>query len=186
VDDPRVAAFGLSIQAQLDEAAGRLDAAYDHGFEAARLGLENAVWPAEIAAHAALWLRDRERARAAITLHAGRPERGRYVSLARKTLSAGLRALEGDADGGALEFREAWRGYLELGLGLGLSLGYSLITAVAVLPPDHQDSIAADAQARELFERLGARALLDRLDDARRRAREAAPSRPTSGESVVV
>ncbi len=184
MDDPRVAVWSRVNQARLDDIAGRHEAAFQGAIEGARLGLEGSYQAAFEATIAALWSRDLARAREALGLHLALPIRGRFIGIERLTLASGVQALEGDPGRAAAGFREAWRGYRDVGV--LLSLGYSLITAVATLPPGHPDAVAAEAEARELFERLGARALLDRLDEAHGRAVDASRTRPASGESVPV
>jgi hypothetical protein len=89
---------------------------------------------------------------------------------ARQELSAGIAALEGDADAAAEQFVLAHRALGDLGAVFERAL--SQLTMVATLPSDRSDVAAAAADAREVFTRLGATPFIARLDEflARRSA----------------
>ena len=119
----------------------------------------NAVWAG---VHAALWAKDADRTRQMIASAAAL--RGPWITAVCRTAEAGLAAIEGrvpDAADGFAGAYDAWND-----LGLPLDHAWSVVDAVAVLPPD---SVPDDAltQARGTLNELRATPLLERLDAAR-------------------
>ena len=119
----------------------------------------NAVWAG---VHAALWAKDADRTRQMIASAAAL--RGPWITAVCRTAEAGLAAIEGrvpDAVDGFAGAYDAWND-----LGLPLDHAWSVVDAVAVLPPD---SVPDDAltQARDTLNELRATPLLERLDAAR-------------------
>jgi class 3 adenylate cyclase/tetratricopeptide (TPR) repeat protein len=112
-------------------------------------------------ARAALWLRDLDGAREALSAMAG--FRGRWMAAARLTTEAGLAALDGRMEDSAAAYRgaiEAWRA-----LDCTLDLAMCELDLVMLLGPDNPDASAAK-EARDIFTQLGARPFLERLNRA--------------------
>jgi hypothetical protein len=86
-------------------------------------------------------------------------------------------ALEGRVEEAAGHFRQARAAFHELEL--PWLEGLSALDAAYSLPADHPEASEARAVARRTFEALGARALIDQLDELERRARGASG---TAGE----
>jgi hypothetical protein len=86
-------------------------------------------------------------------------------------------ALEGRRDDAVTGYHEAFR--LVRQLEVPAILADHLVDAVTVLGPDDPETPGFATEARALYERAGARAQLDRLDEALRPAKR--PERPASG-----
>ena len=122
-----------------------------------------------LAARAAIWAGDVEGARADLEALEGMQRRGRAVALERLTFKAGIEALEGRAGEALTMYRDALRGWEELGLPWDQAL--CTIDMVTVLDPGRPEVTAAAATARQILEELGAQPFLDRLDKALARPR---------------
>jgi hypothetical protein len=103
--------------------------------------------------------------------------KGRWCAASGQALQAGIAALDGDVKAAETLYREALEGLREIGAVRDLAL--VLMDRSAVASDDAVASAAAD-EARSIWERLGARAALDRLDElvAARRA----PAQPRTGD----
>jgi class 3 adenylate cyclase len=139
---------------------GDLAGAFDQAANAIAvdpMGL-NVSFAAWTGGHAALWLRDPQRARqmADALDHSARGSEG----AARATLDAGVSALEGHLS----EARSAFDAVLADRLAVGDRFFHGMITldAVAVLPPELVPDGAVES-ARTYLEEIGASALLERL-----------------------
>jgi hypothetical protein len=109
---------------------------------------------------------DIPRARAAIAGLAGTMSRGRYWALNQRSLQVGLMALEGNS---AEALREGRSVIAEYGrLGVPWRQAVFTLALVHALGPDDPELRERAGEARELFERLGAKPFLDWLDDALR------------------
>ncbi len=139
--------------------ADRLPEAYDEALAAARLAPYVAM--AAPAARFAVWLGDLERTREAVALVRVAIDRGRHVDAVRRSLEAGLAALEGRHDEARAGYRAAAAAFRELDTPLDLGLS-QLDHATLIGPADPEARAAAD-EAREIFTRLGTLPLLDRL-----------------------
>ena len=161
-DDPRATASELLNAAFVHLLAGRLSEAYDEGMAGGALPVEPGLACAEWATHAAIWLGDASRARAALTLFEARPERGRAVAARRVLLRAGVHALEGDRDAAIKGFRDAIRSWRDLGV--PFYLGFALLEFATLIGPGDADARAAADEARAIWAGLGSAAMLSRLD----------------------
>jgi hypothetical protein len=111
--------------------------------------------------HASAWLRDLDGLRTALS--SMERVRGRAVAAERRTTEAGIAALEGRLDEAADAYRDAierWR-VLESALDLALCE----LDLVILLGPDHPDATVGK-EARDIFVQIGARPLLERLNQA--------------------
>jgi hypothetical protein len=151
-DDPQGrTGFGLTV-ARVALGEGRLEAAFDEGMSAADMHTEYG--------HAAAWLRDVERARAARAGMAGWYTPALEVD--GLTLDAGIAALEGRRDAAIAGYEDAlarWRG-----LGADFDVALCVMDMAALLGPEAPTVVAAADEARSILERVGARTLLERLE----------------------
>jgi len=162
LDDPRVPASKLLNAAVVHAFAGRLTDAYEAGMAGAAMPVEPGLTCAEWATHAAFWLGDAPRARAALALFEARPERGRVVAATRQMLQAGLRALEGDRSAAIAAYREAIRSWRDMDVPFWL--GLTLLEFATLVGPGEPEARAAADEARAIWTRLGSPPLLARLD----------------------
>jgi hypothetical protein len=110
-------------------------------------------------ARAALWQRDANAAREALTAMKG--FRGRWMGAVRLTTEAGLAALEDHAEPAVDSYQgaiEAWRS-----LDVTLDLALCELDLALLLGPDSPASSAAK-EARDIFTQLGAAPYLERLN----------------------
>ena len=144
--------------------AGELGRAYDEAMGGVDLFSAFAQPCVRIAGRAALWDGDLERARA-VAERAGRlPDTGTPMRLLRTGLAAGIAALEGRR----AEAIGAFRGVVGEALerGDGFEAANDALTAVVLLGTEEPSLRALADEARRLFERVGARSYLARLDAA--------------------
>ena len=140
------------------------------------------IWPQggseswRLAARAAVWAEDVEAARADLEGLEGLNRRGRGVALERLTIRAGIAALEGRPADSLAMYREALRGWDELGLPWDRAL--CAIDMAMILDPNEPEVVAAATVAREALEAMGARPFLERLETALARP-PARAERPT-------
>ena len=133
-----------------------------------------------IAARAALWSGDVEAARDALANLESHPRRGRGVALERLTIAAGIAALEGRTSEAMGLYREALRGWDDLGLPWDQAL--CAIDMATLFEPGEPEVVAAAARARTFLEGLGARPFLERLDAALARPQVRTERRSTPAE----
>jgi class 3 adenylate cyclase/tetratricopeptide (TPR) repeat protein len=165
-------------------AEGRLETSFEHSLKAA----EMIAWVAPVsylnAAHAALWLKDADRARDVLrrlreTTH------GPAIAASGATIEAGLSALVGERDQALAGYRAALDSWLDLGLPVDAAL--TAIDMATLLGPGIPAVDAAAAEARETFRRLRATAFLDRLEEAMGWStdRESAGSAPAAADLAL-
>jgi len=162
IDDPRAPAGKLLLAAFVHACAGRLMEAHEAAMAGAAMPVEPGLDCAEWATHTALWLGDAARARAALALFEGRPERGRVVAAKRQMLQAGVRALEGDRSAAITGYRDAIRSWRDMDV--PFFLGLTLLEFATLVGPREPEARAAADEARAIFTRLGSPPLLARLD----------------------
>jgi len=114
-----------------------------------------------LSGHAALWLGDVDRAKDASNSLAAMRMHGRVVDASRQTIEAGIAALEGRTAEAVSLYAEAARQLRDLGLPLLVALGD--LDLLATLGPGAA-RVAAEQEARDIVAKLGATALLPRLD----------------------
>jgi class 3 adenylate cyclase/tetratricopeptide (TPR) repeat protein len=117
-----------------------------------------------LAVRPALWGSDLARAREVARLLDADPRSGSTVTANRIAARAGIAALEGRRDEAVAGFREALTRCRDLGLDFDvarLSLDFVLLVGA-----DHPATREAAAEAHAIFERVGARPYLERLDAA--------------------
>ncbi|MGB9113392.1 MAG: adenylate/guanylate cyclase domain-containing protein [Acidimicrobiales bacterium] len=121
----------------------------------------NAPSALQIQARSALWLRDEQRAAAALA--AIRPFQGRRMVALRQTVEAGIVALRRDLEQSVSTYADATRAWRELESPLDLALCQ---LDMAFLLDARPEAAEAAAVAREAIESLGVTPLLDRLADS--------------------
>ncbi|HEY6057413.1 MAG TPA: adenylate/guanylate cyclase domain-containing protein [Candidatus Limnocylindrales bacterium] len=143
-------------------AARRLTDAIDEARQSAALTAGNGPTPYAVAARAALWLGDRAAAQASLAAHEATGSHGPALDLERRSIRAGIAALEGRRSEAAAQLRDVQRGWLEAGCPWEAAM-VALDAAELVGVDDAQSRVAAE-DARETFASLGARPFLERID----------------------
>jgi len=166
-------------------AASDLQEARQHFHHAASLYSPLLPTSAPRAARSALWLADGSAAAADLEELEGSGFHGPAIEADRRTIRAGLPALDGRRGDALLLYREALRSWRDLGLAWDEAL-CGLDMAILLDPTEPQVGEAADA-SREILSRLGAKPFLARLDAAMERRRsEPAPQPERSQEASSV
>lgn len=129
------------------------------------------------AARPALWDRDVAGARIDLAALDATGVHGGVVEVRRMTIRAGLAALEGRTADALPLYREALRGWRDLGLPWDEAL--TGIDMATLLEPSEPEVRTTAESAREILIRLGAKPFLQRLDAAMARSTSAAS--PTTG-----
>ena len=177
-DDPQGRSEMRCVWSRVALAEGRLEDAYEAATEGVDLTTEYGYAAIPLAAHAAIWLRDSERAVAVVDAAHGWWSPALETDLA--TIRAGLEALAGNEQAALAAYHGARLAWLELGCDFDLAL--CAIDMATLLPPGHPEVIAAADEARVILERIGARPFIDRLDAA---MSEASPSTSSAAAEVV-
>jgi class 3 adenylate cyclase/tetratricopeptide (TPR) repeat protein len=148
---------------ELASIAGRFEEAYELLMGVVDLSSGAAEPGFALAANAAALLRDRERLAASYAAFLAVSIPSRIGAAHSEVIEAALAGLEGRSEEAAAGFRRGLAEYRDLQW--TLPFGWALVICVATLGPGHPQAEAAASEARELFTRLGAKAMLDRLDD---------------------
>jgi hypothetical protein len=187
VDELARVGFAELTQAYVSLAKGHLSAAANHARRFATTWPQGGPEGLRLAARAGLWAGDVEAARTDLDGLQGLHRHGRGVKLEQGTISAGLAALEGRTAESLSLYREALRGWEDLGLPWDRAL--CAIDMATLLDPREPEVAAAAASARQVLEELGARPFLERLEAALARPREdsgvAAKSRTAPARASV-
>jgi tetratricopeptide (TPR) repeat protein len=154
----------LDVRFWVDFGTGGLSDAYDAAMEHAQVHSDEASHVYLYAAICALWERDRERAASALAALDSTEAHGRVVDMNRRTIRAGLAALEGRTGDALSAFREVLAGWRELGSPWRVAL--TAITMATLLEPTDTEVRAAADAAREILVRLEAAPFIARLDAA--------------------
>lgn len=171
-DDTQYVSVGASGTIAASLASGRLAAVVSICDDVLAAGLPG-VEAAPHGARAATWMGDAPTARRMLEAHAI-ARRGRRTEAVETTMRAGIAALEGRPTAARALYADAQRLWRELGLSFWLAMCDLDIVITGAMEP--AERARAAAEAREIFTRLRAQPLLDRLDaspDAARHAPEA-------------
>ncbi len=160
-------------------AEGRLD---DALHESLGIGGNWAPWRAVAETRVALRRHDLGVARAALASPVLQAELGAEFDILRSGLSAGVSALAGQRDEAVGRYAETARTARQISH--PGTLADLLLDAVFVLGADDPETRAFADEARQVYERAGARACLDRLDEALRRSPHAPRTAAPSGDAV--
>ncbi len=165
--------------------AGRLDEARLEAVAAADATGYFVPISLPLAARAALWAGDAATAGDLIARIEPAVTRGVAITLDHLTLRAGIAALEGRRTDAIAGYREALRGWRQLGLAFDEAMA-ALDMAILLVPTEREMAEAHTVieAARETLTRLGATPFLARLDEPR--AATAHPARPARKASVTV
>jgi len=163
-DDPQVLSTVASCDAVVAFAAGRLGDARSAWQRTGELGAGNAPGALALAARAALWAGDVAAARADLAALDASGIHGPAIEADRRTIRAGLAALEGPTADALPLYREALRSWRDLGLAWDEAL--CGLDMALLLDPADQEVRAAAAAAREILVRLEAAPFIVRLDAA--------------------
>jgi hypothetical protein len=169
--DPQYPSYIHWARAWAALAADRLDDAQEEASASADLTGYFVPVSLPIGTRAALWAGDAAGAAALLARLESSLIRGQAVGLDRATLRAGLAALEGRRAEAVAGYRDALRGWRQLGLAFDEAMAV-LDMAVLLAPTEREMAEARTAieWARETLTRLGALPLLARLDQATRGA----------------
>jgi len=178
VTDPQFASYEHLGHAWADLAAGRLADSQRRAEAAARIEFFHPI-SAPLAARAALWAGDGEAARRILDGLKASAYRGAALANDKATIQAGLAAIDGRPAEALAAYREVNRTWRSLRLAFDEAL--TGLDMVQLLDRDDPEVRAVADASRTIFERLGARPLLARLEAAVGRA---AP-RATSAASEV-
>jgi class 3 adenylate cyclase/tetratricopeptide (TPR) repeat protein len=140
---------------------GRLGEAYDTLIRFAGLSPLNAPDALTMAGRLALWETDVKRARAALEQLDAIGLHGPALEIVRKSLRAGVLALEGRRAEALVIYRDVLRSQRDMQLPLDVAL--TGIDMLSVLGVDQAEARAAGERAREILEALRAQPLLVRL-----------------------
>jgi len=180
--DPGSRSMVLDARANLALASGRLKDAHTTWEDLAQIQVAFAPSSFYQGARAALWDRDVEAVRADLEAIDATGVHGPIVEARRGTLRAGIAALEGRTAEAVSLYRDALRGWRELGIAWDEALtGLDMAT---VLDPTDPDVRSAAATSREIFSRLGARPFLERLEVTVARPGSTAPTEPQASATV--
>jgi tetratricopeptide (TPR) repeat protein len=168
ISDPQQLAGAPDLAAFVAFAAGRLDDARTAWLRAAELWASS--WAGSLAtslpraARAALWAGDGAAARDDLAALAASGVHGPAIEADRRTVQAGIAALEGRPSDALALYREALRAWRDLGLAWDEAL--CGLDMALLLDPAEPEVRAATEAAREILVRLEAAPFLARLDDA--------------------
>ena len=165
--DPQYESYELWARAASALAAGDLPAAVEHAERSATITDYFVPLALPTAARAALWARDAATARRILDRVAASLQWGPALEADKTRIAGGIAALEGRAVDAMAAFRDALRGYQQLGLEFDAAA--AVVDMAVVLPPDALESAAmaeAIGSARGTLTRLGAAPFLARLEQA--------------------
>jgi len=163
--DPDIGtAFMALVRAYQGLASDDLRAASEAATSYAEHWHQGDVEGRRVATRAAIWAKDVELAREGMAAFERLKQHGRAVHMTSLTFAAGIAALEGRTGEALTMYRNALRGWDELELPWDQAL--TAIDMAMTLGPGEPAVAAAAATARTILERLGAKAILDRLEAA--------------------
>jgi hypothetical protein len=167
ITDPQFESYELLARAWAAFAEDDLVTARDRAERAARITDYFVPLALPLAVRAALWAGDPREATAVVDAFQSAGFWGAALDVDRTTARAGAAALEGRGGEALAAYREALRGYRQLGLAFDEAA--AVVDMATLLPRPERDSPevrSAVEQARALLTRLGARPFLARLDAA--------------------
>ena len=152
------------LRADLALVRGDLDEAYVQAMRAAEFRQQQGIYLV-YAGRAALWARDIERARVVAERLDVMPDAASALVMAqRAAVRAGVAALEGRRDEAITGYRDALRRFEAIESHFPRAL--VAVDFLVLLGPDEPAAVAAAQEARIVFDRVGARPYLERLEAA--------------------
>jgi len=176
-DDPRLVQFREAARPQADHLMdlnmadlamveafldGDYPTAHRIAVDQARIDVLNGPSCLERAGRAALWMGDLEAARAVVREFHALGRSAAFPAAELAAIEAGVLALEGRREDALDRYRDVFRRYRDLRLTFDGAV--VKLDAVRLLGIDTPEGASAAAEAREVFERLGARPYLECLD----------------------
>ena len=181
VTDPQYRSYHQLALAWFALAEGRLADAMTAAQSAAAASSYFQPIAFPVAARAALWASDPDRARSVLDLLDASGSQGSALDLDRASMRAGLLALVARSAEALTAYRDVLRGWR--GLGLAFDEALTVIDMATLLDPSDAEVRAAGDAAREILARLEARPFVERLDAAlAARPVGSAPGRPLTEE----
>jgi len=179
LNDPSAVAIAMAIRPEKYLYEGRLREARIEAESQAQSDMLNAAIFLGVGAHAALWEGDLESLKRIHREMEKMGGRGPLVAAQRRAMQAGIDALEGRRADAVAGYRQATRELDERGAVLdGVLTAIDMATALGPAEPEIRTQVDA---ARATAERLGARALLDRIDTI---MQQPVPAKPPVSESA--
>jgi class 3 adenylate cyclase/tetratricopeptide (TPR) repeat protein len=163
-DEMIVAAQLHSTKALIALAEGRFSDAFTHASAAASANPGFATIEGPAAFRAALWAGNTAGASEAAAHFRAQGSHGRAINAHGRGIDAGLLAIQGQAEEATAAYRDAIRQWRDLSSWFDLAL--CELDFVRFVGGESPDVEAAAKEAREIFTRLGAPTLLQRLDEA--------------------
>jgi class 3 adenylate cyclase/tetratricopeptide (TPR) repeat protein len=161
LEDPQLVAARDNTRLRAALAVGDLEGVVRHGMASVRASAAVGIQPLVDAGHAALRLRDLDRAREVEAKIA--EGRGRMAANHLAIHRAGMAALEGNMIEAIDGFRDGLRLWREVGYGYWIAITELTMLTILELAPSELEDLGADARAR--FEAMGAVPLLRQLDE---------------------
>jgi class 3 adenylate cyclase/tetratricopeptide (TPR) repeat protein len=163
-DEPQMVSQLRLTKAWLALLGGRFGEAFDEAWADAASNPSSAAENLPMAARAALWAGRVDDAKEAADKRASMGLHGRALNASMRTIEAGLAAVTGDTENATTGYREAIRQWRDLGTAFDLAL--CELDFVKFVGGENPDAKAAAEEAEGIFQRLGAPAFLQRLNDA--------------------
>lgn len=153
-----------SLRSWLALLAGEFGKAFDEAWENTSINPSNVADDLPVAARAALWAGRPDDARRAAEALASLGIHGRAINASLTTIEAGIAALTGETEHATTAYRDAIRQWRDIGAVFDLAL--CELDFVKLVGGENPDAKSAAEEAESIFRRLGAPALLQRLNDA--------------------
>jgi hypothetical protein len=153
-----------STRAWLALVGGEFGEAFEEAWTDASINRSNASDGLPVAARAALWAGNADDAKRAADELASIGIHGRAINASLRTIEAGLAALARETETATTGYRDAIRQWRDLGTAFDLAL--CELDFVKFVGGENPDAKAAAEEAQSIFQRLGAPAFLQRLNDA--------------------
>jgi class 3 adenylate cyclase len=181
--DPHVASAPMDTKANVAQAAGRLDEAQRYWVGIAAVVKSQAPASFYQAARPALWARDLGAMKGYLTEIQASGFHGKVIDAREVTVRAGIAALEGRTKESLAMYEQALDAWRTLRITWEEALtGLDMVTALDAAAPEIQ---AVAESTRKIFERLGARPYLERLNAALSRGAAERP-KAAAGADVEV
>ena len=177
VSDPQLRSFSEAVRAEVALAIGNPDEAYGAAQHAIEILPAVSSIALPIAVRAAIWAGRPNDARAAARRLDEIAQSDATTQAHRSWATAAIAALDGRVEDAVDGFRDARARLGEIHL--DFDLARVSIDMAVLLGPGHADALTAGEEGRAIFERLGARPYLERLDGA------LAPAAPRSAVETV-